>query len=385
MKVLLLINSMGAGGAERSTLELAKFLHSSGTGVLIVCLLHHTSGIEEETIRSGVPVVFLKPGNIVSRYRQLIDILKKYPVDVIHSVLFEANMLLRAVKIVNPSWKTVESLVSTPYAKARAADRKISWAKFLLVKRFDIFTAKRSRSHYHAISNIVYEHYKSLYSIKPGGHTVIYRGRRVNDKIKDRVILREELKFNDRFTLINVGRHEFPKGQILIMKALVILKERGFDLNRIRLIILGREGHYSQDLYDYVEKHDLAQHITFTGFRNDVDRYLAAGDAFVFPSYYEGLGGALIEGLASKLPVVCSDLPVLREVMGSDQSALFFESGNAEKLAECITKLVDDPTLRSRLAAEGFKQYLENFELDKIHAKMVGMYEKLCGGSGHIE
>lgn len=74
--------------------------------------------------------------------------------------------------------------------------------------------------------------------------------------------------------------------------------------------------------------------------------------ALVLPSRVEGFGLAPVEALAQSTPVVVSDLPVLREVLGND-GALFVPVGDERALATALLRVADDPALRARLAASG--------------------------------
>src|SRR5690606_20773251 len=111
------------------------------------------------------------------------------------------------------------------------------------------------------------------------------------------------------------GRQEFAKGQIDILKALIYI-EKQYHINDINLEIIGREGEYSDRLKKYITENHLEERIIVPGFVTDVEKRLAKAHIFVFPSYYEGLGGALVEAFAAKLPCVCSSIPVLKEVVG---------------------------------------------------------------------
>lgn len=66
----------------------------------------------------------------------------------------------------------------------------------------------------------------------------------------------------------------------------------------------------------------------------------ASARYLVFPSHYEGFGLPVIEAQSHGLPVIASDIPVLREVAGD--GAVFFPKGNAQALAECMRNLYDD-------------------------------------------
>ena len=77
------------------------------------------------------------------------------------------------------------------------------------------------------------------------------------------------------------------------------------------------------------------------GSRSDVaSSVLAASDAFVFPSRYEGFGGAALEALAAGLPIIASDLPALREVLA--ETAVFVPKDEPAALGAAITGFATD-------------------------------------------
>jgi glycosyltransferase involved in cell wall biosynthesis len=73
--------------------------------------------------------------------------------------------------------------------------------------------------------------------------------------------------------------------------------------------------------------------------------------ALCFPSLAEGFGLPVLEAMAAGLPVVASDLEVLREVAG--EAALLVPAGDTSTLALALTQLLEDDELRSRLAHLG--------------------------------
>lgn len=73
--------------------------------------------------------------------------------------------------------------------------------------------------------------------------------------------------------------------------------------------------------------------------------------ALVFPTFFEGFGIPVIEAQAAGLPVICSDIPVLREAAG--KSAVFVDPHRSESIAEAIIRVVDSPELQKQLIDAG--------------------------------
>lgn len=369
MKILLLINSLGAGGAERSMVELAKFLHErDGITVKFVCLERRTIGLEEEVKIQGIETLYLNKRNATWRIKInfFINIIKKENPDIVHSVLAESNLILRLSRLYSKKGKIVQSLVSTPYSLERKRDRHLLWKKFLLFKQLDKWTARITPGiFYHAISKEVFKHYQPLYKIKKN-YRIIYRGR--YDMYST-----HNLNSGNDFKLINIGRQEFAKGQIIIIRALAYLRDK-YGMNQFKLEILGRPGHSTEEINEYIEKHYLQDQVKLSGFVSDAEIRLSKGDAFVFSSYYEGLGGALIEAFAAGLPCLCSDIPVLREVVGKEDGALFSPPGDYKGLADNILKLYQSKELQENLGRFSYSRFREQFQIEKVHGEMLEMY-----------
>lgn len=372
MKVLIFINSLGAGGAERSMVELAKYLKEQGVNVKFVCLERRKVGVEDEVLNFGLDTIYLDQRNkgTLNELKFIIGVIKKEKPDILHSVLTKSNLILRLSKIFINQGHLIQSLVSTPYSLERKKDSKLSWKKFLVMKQIDKWSARLTQNiFYHAITHQVLHHYYHLYKIKEN-FEIVYRGRKENQFCNE--------KKSPNFTIINSGRHEFAKGQIDILKALVYI-EKKYNIKDIHFELLGREGEYTSTLKEFILKNNLSERVNLLGFVTNVEERLSKAHIFIFPSYYEGLGGALLEAFAAKLPCVCSDIPVLKEVVGKKDGALFAEPGNYQEIGEHIVKLYKDDNLRLRLSDYAYMRYQNKFKLEEINSKMLSMYKKVIG------
>jgi glycosyltransferase involved in cell wall biosynthesis len=94
--------------------------------------------------------------------------------------------------------------------------------------------------------------------------------------------------------------------------------------------------------------------LRFLGGLDDAEyaQVLRSATAFVSASTDEGFGIPLIEAMACGTAVVCSDIPVFREVTAG--SAEFFEPANAKSLAEAVDRLTSERL--TELQAEGFER-----------------------------
>ncbi|RUA33974.1 MAG: hypothetical protein DSY77_07560 [Bacteroidetes bacterium] len=164
------------------------------------------------------------------------------------------------------------------------------------------------------------------------------------------------------------------------LKALQLLPDN--IKNQIEVLFLGREGNASATLKAFLKENKLDVNFHFLGHRSDVPQFMKASDIFLFPSLYEGLGGSLIEAQAAELPIICSDIPVLNEVVEKDKNALMFEAGNEQELAKKIQELVENPGLRKEMGRHSLERFNKYFQIEKIHEEMLDFYKSVLTAQG---
>ena len=97
---------------------------------------------------------------------------------------------------------------------------------------------------------------------------------------------------------------------------------------------------------------------------------------FISSSLYEGLPMTVLEAMASKCPVICSNIPALHTLVIDGKTGLFFEPTNAEDLAEKIRCLLNDSKLRRTLADNAYKHLLTNFTYQRYSKVLISIYEE---------
>ena len=179
----------------------------------------------------------------------------------------------------------------------------------------------------------------------------------------------------NQMVFINVARQEYQKGQDVLLDAISILPQNVLD--KIHFIIVGREGKATPLLKQQLQKIKIATKVSFLGHRTDIPALLNMSDVFVFPSRYEGLPGVLIEAEASGLPIICTNLSMMLEVVEANENALTFELNNAKHLAEVIIQMATDVSLRKSFAVKSKEIFIENFQIESVHHKMLTLYQKI--------
>ena len=117
----------------------------------------------------------------------------------------------------------------------------------------------------------------------------------------------------------------------------------------------------------------IAEQVEFVGYQSDVAAFYAGFDVFISASLSEGMPNSVLEAMSSMLPVVLSDIPAHRELIGNNESGLLFEAGNPISLASRLDEL-SDVKLRQRYARDAMHTVTEQFSLQKRIKRLTELY-----------
>ena len=378
--ILVVMDSLFTGGAEYSTLLWIEWLQQKGYKVQLVLLKPKTPSYNIADFNIDPDsVILLQTEGAWNRYRELKRILNSFRPDLVHSVLNASNFNTRVLRLLQGGFKHLESVVNQPYSRERLQDQSLSTIKIRLLQWFDRLTQKRGVQHFHANSRAVAAHYQQAVHVPAAKITVIPRGRESNPFLPERRLYNQQYKAalqipDNHLLLINTGRHEYQKAHDVLLTALSLLQSKV----PFTLLIAGREGKETQTLKQLIEQLQLQDRVRLLGHRTDIPQLLAASDLFVFPSRYEGMPGALIEACAAGLPVVCTNLPCMTEVVQANGNALLFPLNDAEALAQQLEQLLSNSELRSKMGVESLTIFQQNFTLESIHLQMEALIQQMA-------
>jgi glycosyltransferase involved in cell wall biosynthesis len=126
---------------------------------------------------------------------------------------------------------------------------------------------------------------------------------------------------------------------------------------------------------------ELGLDTTFHGFVEGLRSRIADLDVFVLPTRGENLPVSILEAMAEAVPVVSTRVGGIPELVEDGASGLLVEPDDAPALAMAIRRVVEDPELHARLGAAGAARAAERFDNADVAARMVALYEELCGSS----
>ncbi len=125
----------------------------------------------------------------------------------------------------------------------------------------------------------------------------------------------------------------------------------------------------------------IADRVEFAGW---VDRagavdLITRASMLVLPSYDEGLPLVILEAMGMGLPVICTPVGVIPEVLTDGDTVLFVEPGDRAALAARIADLLSDAQLQARLSAQALDLFDRQFSLRAFQSSLLAIYRDCCG------
>ena len=178
-----------------------------------------------------------------------------------------------------------------------------------------------------------------------------------------------------RFRLISTSRLTPRKGLRYLIGALGILREK-FSVTNVEALLIG-DGHERESLEMLAQEQGVADQVKFIGrVPHDklADWYVQA-DAFILPSMNEGMSNAMLEALASGLPLLVTHTGGADEVLIEGENGFEIRMRSAEDIAEKVKRLLDDAPLRQSMA-EASRKKAEEMSWQNVATQYVELYRK---------
>lgn len=193
----------------------------------------------------------------------------------------------------------------------------------------------------------------------------------------NRDVLRREFGIGSKQIAVACAAQLIPrKGQMDLLAAVARLQPSHSEL-RVVLFGQGRDERRLRDLRDEL---GLGTSVQFAGFRDDLDSYLGAFDLLVHPALTEGLGVVALKAQAAGVPVIASAAGGLAEVVVDGKTGLLVPPSDDKRLADAMTKLIDDSALRDRYAKAARDHARAQFSVEPMVAAHLRLYETLLNG-----
>jgi glycosyltransferase involved in cell wall biosynthesis len=205
-----------------------------------------------------------------------------------------------------------------------------------------------------------------------------------------RAIVKKELGIEAGWQAVGMTGSVTPrKDQLDLLRAAAKIVRA---LPRTKFVIVGaargREAKaYLERLRSYVTAEGLDHNVIFTGWRTDIARILRGFDLFVLPSLNEGLPRAILEAMASCLPVVATTVGGNEELVQHGQTGFLVPPQNPAVLADRISEILSNPELARSMGELGRKRIEAEFSLVASVRRVERVIDELlgCGSAEQVQ
>lgn len=365
MKIMEIVSGWGVNGAIVTCLETIRALVDYGHQVTLVCrpnawIGDQLEGSKVDVIRSDMhrwPT---------DELRRIHHVIRAKNIDVIHTHMSRANffgVLLRrlfgvpCVATANNRYIQLHWMFNDRVIAASEATKRFH-------NRFNLVPKRRIDVIHNFVDYTKYERADSN------------RRRQI----------RTAFGFDEESVVIGqVGSVIARKGMIYAVRALPhVLQANG----NTKLLAVGFENpDYLASLREESDRLGVTDAVSFAGQRNDIDAILSAIDILVLPSLEDNLPLAILEAMASRLPVVATRVGGIPECVADQATGYLVPPAKVQPLAHALANLVSNSELRKRMGEAGFQRVSTEFspqskiaELERVLAQTARIEFRIAAG-----
>ncbi len=344
-KVLHIITSLAVAGAEKVLLDLC--IHSdkdrfeyyvaglNDWDYLLPEYKKHTAYSVSLGMKKD-PLSFFKALN------ELDKIVKDNGIDIIHAHMQHPLLMAYILKMKNPYLNIVHT----------------SHNENLGSKFWELFTGGLKR--YRDADVIFSESMRSKFYLDNA--FVIPNGISIDKYIID-------VPKNKKFTFLSIGILREQKNQKFLIKNAKKLKDMGLDFE---IAIVGN-GPLESELKALIRSEGVEDIVKMLGLREDIPILLNQAHALVMPSHYEGLPITILEAAAARLPIISTDVGVIKSVVGDDAKIVDIDS-----FLDAMVDLYNNYEIAQARSDRLFKKIEESYSINSMAREHEKIYLSLC-------
>ncbi len=361
-KILHLITGLEVGGAEIMLLKTLPRLQD-GFDNRVCCITGH-GPIGRQLENAGIPVFYLDL-RLMSAFGSILQFrntIKNFQPDLLVTYLIHADLFGRIFGYIFG----VKKIVCSQRGKL------LQW-EFL---RLADFLTKHLVTKYIVQTEVAKQELMQKLRLPAGKISIIPNAIDLTefefelDKEKKRASL--GLSTNNMI-ITCVSKLRYGKGHEYLLEAFEeIYKEHP----KVKLLIVG-DGERKQELLNQTLPYSSRSSILFLGNRYDVKEILRISDIFVLPTLGEGMSNAIMEAMASNLPIVTTNIPENQELIKDKNTGIVVPIRNPLLIATAIVSLVDKEGERSLLGKNAKQHIATKFDILATIKKVSALYNQL--------
>ena len=354
MKIQWIVNNINqVGGIERVVAQLSNFFVNHGCEVEIVSLCTK----ETKCFFDLDPNVVVRNLNTDEKSNSRIGI-----IGTIHGIAKESNAdivlgcheyICNAMVINKPFFKG--SIIVTQHCSVEFFTKKRLLLESLILRFADCFV-------------VLSEWSKQYYEKRKIKNCIV-----IPNAITQEAYTSRE---NREKTIVTAGRLTGVKRFDFLIRAFKLVHDIHPEW---KLKILG-DGEDRKKLTDLVEELNLEEAVSLPGFQKNVIEEFRRASVFTVSSQSEGFSMVLLEAMSQSLPVVCVDIPVLREILDNGKYGILSKCDENE-FASAINDLLSDEEKLSEFGERALERSRE-YSMEKVGMEWLALFQSLCKKKG---
>ena len=374
IKILHVITHLPIGGAQDNTLYTVELLDKEKYDISLCCNLD--GELVERAKKVEAVKLFDIPflGREVSPYRDIRAFLSLYKLfkeedfTIIHTHSSKAGLLARLAAVLNKTPIVIHTIHGFAFNDFMNMFKKnfFIYVEKLLAKWTDVLITVSNLNKKKIIDlNIAHENkIKNIYS---GIDLRLFTNKRNDD-------FRKELNLENAHLLLgSVGRLSDQKDPITMIEAFGIISK---PFPNAHLALVG-DGKLKGKILEKIDKLKLNGKVHLTGNKNKPWSVYHSMDLFIMSSIYEGLGRSITEALSCGVPVVCTDVEGVPEIVRDNITGILVPPKDSNKLADGIIRTLNDMETAKKMAEEGRRFVNDNFDVNKMVNDIDSIYNTL--------
>lgn len=365
-KLVYVVNSLNPGGTEKLVVEMS-LAFAPTFDLEVVCL--DEPGLWAATLRgAGIPVhcLWRQPGLDLAIPVKLARHFRRTKARIVHAHQCTAWFYAALSRILEAAPKLVLEEHGRFFPEVKNTKR-------IFVNRL---LARHLTHRFVAVSEDIRVRLQQYEGLDAEQTRVIYNGVKVEPLLSGeaRDALRLELGFEPgSFVVGTVGRFDPIKNLPMLIGG--IARASGSH-DGLRGLLVG-DGPVFPDVRALVEREGLSDRVRLTGFRGDARKLIQCMDLFVLSSFSEGTSMALLEAIASGVPVAVTDVGGNPEVVVNGKTGWVVPSGSMDALSAVIVECMENAGKRREFAAAGQGRFEALFTFDRMIDNYREQYRSL--------
>ena len=377
MKILHVIPNLKKGGAERIVIDIVRTLNQNASNQVKLILFENQIEYDVDDI---MPIIEIVPGKVqislIKKNRLTISTLQKtidlFQPDIIHTHLFEAEIVSRSCTFPKAKWYThshdrMKSLNNLNlFAIKSKRDLTNYFEKKYLLKRYQ----KNGGNNFIAISEDILHFLTSVLPKKLGNIHLLQNAIAVKrfEKPVDFV----STKDNSICNLISIGRLDKNKNHQFLIDVVLDLKNKNIP---VHLTIVG-EGDQRIALQEKIVHLNLSHQISLVGLQEKVEAYLWNADLYIHSAITEGFGLTLLEAMAAGLPVISLNGGGNKNLIHHAENGFIIEEQDVNLFSKSVIELFQNKSAYEVFSKKAI-DFSHQFDIISYCDKLSSIYKKV--------